>query len=35
MDYTQAHYLLALAMMIGAALYSSVGHGGASATVSP
>jgi uncharacterized membrane protein YfcA len=33
MDFTQADYLLALAMMIGAALYSSVGPGGASAYI--
>ncbi len=33
MDFSQTHYLLAVAMMIGAALYSSVGHGGASAYI--
>ncbi|WP_216822181.1 sulfite exporter TauE/SafE family protein [Novosphingobium sp. TH158] len=33
MDFSQTDYLLALAMMIGATLYSSVGHGGASAYI--
>lgn len=33
MDFSQTDYLLALAMLIGATLYSSVGHGGASAYI--
>ncbi|MFM6931049.1 MAG: sulfite exporter TauE/SafE family protein [Novosphingobium sp.] len=33
MDFTQTDYLLALAMLVGATLYSSVGHGGSSAYI--